>query len=59
MPDFFCRQHAGRVSDVIGGNLRGANSRQVARVAAVIAANDKHQIEPFLLEQRKDVRRRT
>ncbi len=31
----------------------GADPRQIARIAAVVAANDQHEVEALLIEQRQ------
>ena len=41
-----------RICDVIGPHLRRTDFRQVAGVAAVVAADDEHQVQRLLLEKR-------
>ena len=45
MPDPVRRKQAARIGDVIGAHARRADPRQVAGVAAVVAADHDHQIE--------------
>ena len=40
-----------RRRDVVGWHPTRADSRQVAGVAAVVAANHQHQVEPVLVEE--------
>ena len=48
------RHQALRIGDVEGRPGGGADSGQICRVAAVVAANDEHQVDRLLLEERDD-----
>ncbi len=45
------RDQARRIGDVVGRHVLGADVREVARVAAVVAADDHHQVEPLVGQQ--------